>query len=143
MIIVNEKAFVQSINVPLVGASGVSSGEEIRFLPGSNVIPDDKAKFVLDHPVVKARLKAKPPVLTVLVPPAKKGSAQRAPGDDDLVVAAKEITATPSGDAISLISTLADIHLLRTIRDHEDRPSVLKALDQRIHELTSHRKDGE
>lgn len=146
MIVKNEAAYVWHLNVPgkeipKDQGGGREQNEEFRILPGANVIPDDKAAQFLAHKEVQIRLKNRPPLLTIVVPPVKEG-ATREEGQSDLVTAAKEIISKSADEVVGFIATLADINLIREVQRVEDRPVVLAALASRINDLTGHRKDG-
>ena len=145
MIVTNEKAYVWHLNlpggkIPEEQSGGHYQNETLNILPGANVIPDDKAAQFLAHKEVQKRLKNRPPLLTILVPPVKEG-ATREEGQSDLVTAAKEIITKGADEVVGFIATLADINLVREVQKVEDRPVVLSALASRIHDLTGHRKD--
>lgn len=146
MVVFNEKASVWHLNVPggeipKEQGGGHYPNEEYRLLPGANVILDSKATQFLEHKEVKARIKNRPPIITILVPPAKEG-ATREEGQSDLEAAAQEITSKSADKIVELIATLADINLIREIQKAEDRSVVQDALASRIRDLTDHRKDG-
>ena len=143
MIVEHTKAYVFHLNLAgrEIEGGGREQNEEIRILPGANVIPDDKSERFLASPKIKELMGSRPPILKVLLRPGKEG-VERAEGDSDLQAAAKEIAAKSADEASGLIHTLADINLIREIRSVEDRKVVLDAVDARIRDLTEHRKDG-